>query len=151
MSHAEWMGQASNDLAAAKLLSNAGHHSQAVWLAFQAVEKAHKAILVALGLQYEDKHFKSLGHNTQEIARLLPAALHHPIDLEIAVKISNLNSRAENCRYPSPPKGLPSAPVLAPLSRIASSNEDVANAELLLRWCQERVERALRASAAMQP
>ena len=64
MSHAVWLEQAEDDLKAAHVLSGAGHHSQAIWLASQAVEKGHKAILVALGLRYEDKHFKKLGHST---------------------------------------------------------------------------------------
>ncbi len=44
MSHQPWLEQAESDLDAAKILSIHGFHSQAVWLAAQAVEKAHKAI-----------------------------------------------------------------------------------------------------------
>jgi hypothetical protein len=79
MSHDAWIQQAESDLEAAKVLSHSAFHSQAVWLAAQAVEKAHKAILAALGLRYEDKHFKRLGHGTGEIADLLPVTLHEPI------------------------------------------------------------------------
>jgi len=84
MSHAAWMRQAESDLAAAKILSRENCHSQAVWLAGQAVEKSHKAILVALGLRYEEKHYKYLGHTTSEISKLLPAALHEPVDPQVA-------------------------------------------------------------------
>jgi HEPN domain-containing protein len=58
MSHAPWLIQAESDLVAATVLSDANYHAQAIWLAGQAVEKAHKAIVSALGLRYEEKHFK---------------------------------------------------------------------------------------------
>ena len=64
MSHSAWMLQAESDLAAAKILSAAHQHSQAVWLAGQAVEKAHNSILAALGLRYEERHFRKLGHQS---------------------------------------------------------------------------------------
>ena len=94
MSHAVWLEQAENDLKAALALSAVGHHSQAVWLAGQAVEKAHKAILAAMGLQYEERHFKHLGHGTSDLSRLLPEALHTPLDPQIAVMVNTLETRA---------------------------------------------------------
>lgn len=51
MSHDVWLEQTSDDLKAAHVLNGASHYAQAVWLAAQSVEKAHKAILAALGLQ----------------------------------------------------------------------------------------------------
>ncbi len=153
MSHSAWTQQAQSDLAAAKVLSAANHHCQAVWLAGQAVEKAHKAILAALGLRYEDKHYKQLGHGTGEISRLLPATLHDPIDPQIARMVAALEARALASRYPAPAqtagKGTPQ--LVAPAASVAASDQDVADAQQLLDWCQDRVARALRASEAMKP
>ena len=101
MSHVVWLEQADNDLKAASALSAVGHHSQAVWLAGQAVEKAHKAIIAAMGLQYEERHFKHLGHGTGEISRMLPDALHQPHDPQIAVMVNTLETRALASRYPA--------------------------------------------------
>jgi HEPN domain-containing protein len=102
MSHAAWFEQAESDLRAARILSDANLHSQAIWLASQAVEKGHKAILAALGLRYEDKHFKHLGHGTGEIAKLLPEALQEPIDTNVARMVASLETRAAASRYPAP-------------------------------------------------
>ncbi|MBI2605474.1 MAG: HEPN domain-containing protein [Deltaproteobacteria bacterium] len=153
MSHAAWMQQAENDLAAAKILSDANHHSQAVWLAGQAVEKAHKAILAALGLRYQDKHYRHLGHDTGEISNLLPTTLHEPTDPQVAVRLSTLEGRVRESRYPIPRQtGQPLLTVIVPpVSSFTTSQQDVADAEQLLRWCQDRVARALRAERAMKP
>ena len=149
MSHTAWMLQAESDLEAAKLLTANNHHAQAVWFAGQAVEKAHKAILVALGLRYEEKHFKQLNHSTSEVAKLLPAALHDPVDAQIAVIVSTLEMRAMGSRYPSPKAG--ASVWTAPVTAIGPSAQDVADAERLLTWCRERVARAINATAAMKP
>lgn len=153
MSHAPWIQQAESDLDAAEFLSGAGHHSQAVWLAAQAVEKAHKAILAALGLRYEDKHFKHLGHGIAEISKLLPAALHEPVDPQISKMVATLESRALASRYPAPAQTSGAGPgmVVAPASSITGSGDDVADAQKLLDWCRDRIERAVRASQAMRP
>ena len=152
MSHAAWIQQAESDLAAAKVLNAASHHSQAVWFAAQAVEKAHKAVLVALGLRYEDKHFIKLGHSTGEISKLLPAALHEPIDLQIADLVLDLETRARESRYPIPDRiGNGPAVMIAPAVSITKSAEDIEAAELLLGWCRERIKRAERAVEAMKP
>src|SRR5262245_23113609 len=102
MSHAAWLQQAESDLKAAEILSESRLHSQAVWLSAQAVEKGHKAILAALGLRYEEKHFKHLGHGIAEIAKLLPEELHEPIDPEVARMVASLEARALASRYPLP-------------------------------------------------
>lgn len=99
------MKQAESDLEAAALLSGAKHHSQAIFLAAQAVEKGHKAILAALGLRYEEWHYKRLGHNTGDIANLLPEALHEPTNPQIAQMVTELEARAGRSRYPSPDAG----------------------------------------------
>jgi len=101
VNHTAWFEQAESDLDAARVLSSANHHSQAVWLAAQAAEKAHKAILMALGLRYQDKHFKHLGHDTSEISVLLPEALHDPRNPDIAAMVSTLELRAKSSRYPA--------------------------------------------------
>ena len=152
MSYAAWVQQAESDLAAAKELSGANHHSQAVWFAAQAVEKGHKAILGALGLQYEEKHFRNLGHHTSAIATLLPPPLHEPLDPDIALKVAALEARAAESRYPLPvPGAAGTAQLVAPVVRITASQTDVKDAEVLLQWCRERVDRAVRAADAMKP
>lgn len=153
MTHAAWMSQADSDLNAARALSEGGFHSQAVWFAAQAVEKGHKAILAALGLRYEDKHYRQLGHGTGEIAKMLPAPLHEPADPDIARMVSVLENRASTCRYPGPDQtvsGRASA-LVAPASFFSSSVQDVADASRLLDWCKERVGRAVRAAEMMKP
>lgn len=105
MSHAAWMLQAESDLAAAKLLSVNDQHPQAIWFAGQAVEKAHKAVLVALGLRYQESHFKKFSHTTSEVANLLPAALHEPTDPQIGAKLEVLEKLAMSSRYPAPAQG----------------------------------------------
>lgn len=151
MSHAAWMRQAESDLAAAKILSRENCHSQAVWLAGQAVEKSHKAILVALGLRYEEKHYKYLGHTTSEISKLLPAALHEPVDPQVATMLVTLENRAIASRYPAPPQngGQGAAPLVAPAESVTSSQREVDDAERLIAWCRDRIERALRAVQTM--
>ena len=123
-----------------------------MWFAAQAVEKAHKALLAALGLRYEERHFKNLGHSTGEVAKLLPAALHEPVDPEIALLVATLETTAMTSRYPSPTRsGTGPAVLEAPTMRIRESANAVADAERLLEWCRERVGRAVRATAAMKP
>jgi len=153
MSHAAWLEQADSDLKAAEMLSKANFHSQAIWLASQAVEKGHKAILAALGLRYEDKHFKYLGHGISEIARLLPETLHDPIDPEVARMLTTLESRAATSRYPTPVKqaGAVLPKLVAPASSISASQQEVEDASKLLGWCRNRIIRATNAVHAMKP
>ena len=150
MSHAAWLQQAESDLSAAKVLSAADHHAQAVWLAAQAVEKAHKAILVALGLRYEDRHFKHLGHSTGEISKLLPEGLHEPLDPQIAGMVASLERRSATSRYPAPSPSPPGA-MVAPATSFTDSRLELDDADRLLDWCRKRIERAQRATAAMKP
>lgn len=153
MSYQAWLQQADDDLDAADALSKIGHHSQAAWLAAQAVEKAHKAILVALGLRYEDKHFKQLGHNTTEIARVLPASLQEPLNPRLASMIATLETRASASRYPAPAQTPGRGPVqiVAPAASMSNSEQDVAEAREVLSWCRDRIARAVRAEQAMRP
>ncbi|HEY2031163.1 MAG TPA: HEPN domain-containing protein [Myxococcales bacterium] len=151
MSYAAWLQQAKSDLAAAKVLAKSGFHSQAIWMAAQAVEKGHKAILVALGLRYEDKDFKKLRHDTSDIAALLPPQLHEPVRKEIAESLASLESRAKTARYPSIQQDISGSIVKAPAEWMNSSEKEIRDAEELLAWCETRVERALRAAAAMRP
>jgi HEPN domain-containing protein len=151
LSHTVWLEQATDDLQAARVLSAASHHSQAVWLAAQAVEKAHKAVLLALGLRYEDRHFKQLGHSISEISKLLPEALLKPYDLTIAMKVTALEAWALSSRYPAPVDVAGTKRLLAPSSRITSSQQEIEDAGLLLEWCRERITRAVAAVQAMTP
>ena len=153
MSYLAWMEQADDDLMVARALSVANHHSQAVWLAAQAVEKAHKAVLLALGLRYEEKHLKQLGHGTSEILKLLPLALHEPPDPQIAIKVQTLEALALSARYPEPAQlaGMIKKELVAPAKRFTSSQREVEDAQQVVEWCRERVTRALRAVTAMAP
>src|SRR4051794_34202900 len=96
------MTQAESDLEAARILSASGYHSQAIWLAAQAVEKAHKAILFALGLRYGEAALKQLSHKISDVAALLPEALQEPTDPQVAAAISILQTTANDVRYPTP-------------------------------------------------
>ncbi len=147
------MQQAESDLAAAKILSGANYHSQAVWLAGQAVEKAHKAVLAALGLRYEERHYKQLGHATTDISGLLPKELHAPPDPQVALMVATLQRRALDCRYPAPAQtvGKRAGPLIAPAFLFTISQRDIADAEKLVDWCKERVTRALCAVQSMKP
>lgn len=149
MSHQPWLRQAQADLEAARALSRAGHHAQAVWLAAQAVEKAHKAILVVLG--HDTSGFKKLSHKTSEIRKLLPETLRAPPDPELGASVGELEKRGETCRYPAPsqPSGGKSKAVVAPSDFMTDSTKDIADAERLIAWCVDRIARAQRGVAAM--
>jgi HEPN domain-containing protein len=152
MSWQSWFAQAESDLAAARLLSDGKYHSQAIWLASQAVEKGTKAILVALGLQYGEADFKRMNHNSVGVARILPEALQAPLDPNIALKTATLQTKAERSRYPSPPQAIgKGAELVAPSDDMTSSETEVADATLLLEWCRERIGRAESAVVAMKP
>jgi HEPN domain-containing protein len=151
VNHLPWIQQAERDLAAAKLLSGSGYHEHAVWFASQSVEKGYKSILVAIGLQYEESHFKKVfGHDTNTVANLLPEALLRPIDPEANMARSNslLESRANISRYPKPTKeGI----WKAPFDSIQDSKKEIADCESILEWCKQRVIRAVAAQQAMEP
>ncbi len=158
MSHAPWMQQAESDLAAAKVLSAANYHSQAVWFAEQAVEKGHKALIAALGLRYDVDQYKDLGHKLSDISGVLPQELHEPPNPQVAVMLLTLEKKSNVCRYPSPAQSagktskqqtLPQ--LVSPADSFVSSQQEVADAELLLQWCRDRIPRALRAAQAMRP
>ncbi len=160
MSHAPWMQQAESDLAAAKVLSAANHHSQAVWFAEQAVEKGHKALIAALGLRYDVDQYKDLGHKLSDISGVLPQELHEPANPHVAVLLLTLEKKSNVCRYPSPPQSAgktskqqeqPLPQLVAPADSFVSSQQEVADAELLVQWCRDRIPRALRAAQAMRP
>ncbi len=136
------MEQAESDLVAAEKLSALDMHSQAIWLAAQAIEKGHKAILVAVGLQFDDGHFKKFGHKTKELAAILPSTLQEPFDPAIADALANLEKRANDSRYP--------VGKIAPARRFTDSATEIADARRLMEWCRERVERASRAAMAMK-
>ena len=112
------------------------------WLTAQAVEKAHKAILVALGLQFEEEHFKrTFGHKIGVISKVLPEALREPTDPTIANKVAALERKAADCRYPGPLQLIPGGAVAitAPSVRITSSQQEIADGDALVQWCKERV------------
>lgn len=144
MSAAEWMVQAEDDLKAADVLEKAGHHSQAIWLSGQAVEKAQKSLLFALGLRLSDDDLKRYGHNLSRISNLVPDALHQPPDPSIASDLGALEKHVANCRYPAPGASAPAVTTLA-------SARDVAVARRLVDWCKERSKRAAAGVAAMLP
>lgn len=151
MNHEPWLDQAEDDLDAARTLSGAGKHSQAVWLAAQAVEKAHKAILISLGLQFQEKHFKSMGHNIASVQALLPLPLLEPFDADVAKVATLLETRGMASRYPAPDNKDGSLSVWGPAPRqvIRDSQQDIEDATRLLEWCKARIGRAQRGVAAM--
>ncbi len=162
MSHRAWIRQAESDLQAAEALSGRGFHSQAVWLATQAVEKGHKAILAALGLQLEDRHYKNFGHDITGLSQVLPDELQEPRDAGIAREIVTLQALASSCRYPQPsrrsgpPASTTTAPaesappaLIAPADSFRESSVAVTAARTLLDWCKDRVARARRGLSAM--
>lgn len=147
--HTPWLTQAESDLKAARVLSEGGLHSQAIWFAGQAVEKAHKAVLVALGLRYTEKQFKQLSHATSEVAGLLPEALHAPVDADVGALVTTLENAAMNSRYPKPTHS--GQPWTAPCESTESSDQEVRDAARLVEWCRARIARALAAVTAMRP
>jgi HEPN domain-containing protein len=148
MTYLAWLAQAEDDLEAAKVLSVANHHSQAVWLAAQAVEKGHKAILLALGLRYQDEQLMKLGHEIANVLSLLPEALHEPKTPEIAGFVATIQSLVKKARYPAAIHGAIVAPAVSVTS--SQSEEALKAAAPLLDWCRARILRAVRATDAMR-
>lgn len=141
------MKQAESDLAAARTLAQAGYHSQAVWFAAQASEKAHKAILYALGLRYSDDLLKKFSHATETVSNHLPAELQKPAEDLVAEIVVLLRKRGDESRYPKQWAGRPG--IVAPAEAMDDSSEDIENADRLVEWCRVRVERAERGVRAM--
>jgi HEPN domain-containing protein len=147
-----WLDQAESDLQAAKVLSVGRCHSQSVWFASQAVEKAHKAILLALGLRADEHLLKKLGHETSAIAALLPDALHQPTDPSIAADVAMLEERGRTSRYPTIRRAGSQPPQwIAPDQETTDSVALLSTATRLVEWCKARIQRAEQAVKAMGP
>lgn len=145
-----WRRQAEDDVAAAKQLIGL-HPSQAIWLASQASEKAHKALLFALGLNVGEETLKRFGHDVGELLDVLPAALLMPKDAKHAERVNTLQELGDQTRYPSLRGG---GNVIAPCDHgplKASAKTHVDRAEEVLRWCAERETRARAGARAMKP
>jgi HEPN domain-containing protein len=152
MSYLAWLSQAQSDLSAAKLMSANNFHSQALWLLSQSIEKAHKAILIALGLELNEKVLKALGHDVGEILKMIPLNLRLTLEAEIKQNIVNLTTNGEKSRYPAISQNKLYGPpvIVAPADEIRSSQKELGEAEEILVWCKSRIERALRANEAMK-
>lgn len=152
MSFEAWFGQAEDDLNASKVLLAGGHPSQAIWLATQASEKAHKALLFALGLKITDDTFKKgFGHKVGVLVASLPDELQAPVDTAMARAVSALDNVQDQCRYPALRGGV----LVAPYKHVAfgepQAKDFVEKAASLLDWCQDRARRARVAVGAMKP
>jgi HEPN domain-containing protein len=148
-----WMRQSQNDLEAARCLSATNHHSQAIWCASQAVEKRFKAVLVSLGLNYQDEQFKRhFGHRASEVLKLLPDALQEPRDPVVASKLETLEKLGAKSRYPLLSQS-PQQPGswVAPADSFTTSGQEISDAEYLLLWADARIARARLAVIAMKP
>lgn len=152
MSFDAWFGQAEDDLKASKVLLAGGHPSQAIWLATQASEKAHKALLFALGLKLTDDTFrKGFGHKVGVLVASLPDELQAPVEAATAGAVSALDNVQDQCRYPA----IRGAVLVAPYKHVAfgesQAKDFVEKAASLLVWCQDRARRARVAVDAMKP
>ncbi len=102
---ADWLAQASQDLAQAKLSADHGHHEWACFAAHQAVEKALKGLHLSIGQQV-------WGHGLGRLFRDLPDSLQEPLEAqlpELVERLRILDALYIPTRYPdSLPDGAPS-------------------------------------------
>jgi len=130
----EWFAQAESDLRAAEALLAAGHWSQAIWLAEQSAEKAHKSLFFALGLRIGDQALKTYSHFVEKVTEELPSVFGRPI---ATARLIALSEQGKNCRYPGKPTG-----ELAPCNHAsfdqAAAEEAIETAAAVLRWAAER-------------
>ena len=102
---ADWLAQASQDLAQAKLSADHGHHEWACFAAHQAVEKALKGLHLSIGQQV-------WGHGLGRLFRDLPDSLQKQMEAqlpELVERLRILDALYIPTRYPdSLPDGAPS-------------------------------------------
>lgn len=102
---ADWLAQASQDLAQANLSAEHGHHEWACFAAHQAVEKALKGLHLSIGQQV-------WGHGLGRLFRDLPDALQEQMEAqlpELVERLRILDALYIPTRYPdSLPDGAPS-------------------------------------------
>lgn len=149
MTHLVWFSEADADLAAATSLRDNGFYPQSVWLCTQAAEKAHKALLFALGLNVTEEHLKKFGHTMTAIAGLLPVELQEPKDPAIAGHVTSLDSFVATSRYPRRAAGSWTGP--GSLHNQAGATDAVVSATALVAWCRERSLRCLAARQHLLP
>lgn len=138
MSAGVWFDQARDDLRAAMLLRDNKHYSQAVWFASQAIEKAQKALLLAMGLRLTDAHMKKrYSHVLKEIAGELPRQFGDALPTERLVEVQVLS---EACRYPSSSTGKAIAPCNNAAFSSAVAADVVGTAVDVLQWAEERAK-----------
>lgn len=152
MSFEEWFAQAQDDLTAAKVLLQESQFPQAVWFAEQAVEKAYKSLLFALGVRASEKVLKAYGHGVEKLAEAMPVLFGTGAT---AAELTELSQMAEHCRYPSDATaedgsalGL-RAPCRHPTFDVAAAAEAIGVAERVLDWARERAVWARQGLAAM--
>jgi HEPN domain-containing protein len=101
---ADWLAQASQDLAQANLSAEHGHHEWACFAAHQAVEKALKGLHLSIGQQV-------WGHGLGRLFRDLPDALQEQMEAqlpELVERLRILDALYIPTRYPdSLPDGAP--------------------------------------------
>lgn len=153
MNHEEWFAQATDDFKAANLLLREGHYSQAIWLAEQSAEKAHKSLFFALGLRTGDKALKTYGHFVDEVAEELPEFFGSGATIAKLLEISELGHK---CRYPQKATADDGsdlgfrAPCRHPTFDQPTAAHVVAIASDVLTWAAERARWAKLGLAAMK-
>jgi HEPN domain-containing protein len=102
---ADWLAQASQDLAQGRLSAIHGHHEWACFAAHQAVEKALKGLHLSVGQQV-------WGHGLGRLFRDLPDALQEQMEARVPYLVERLrilDALYIPTRYPdSLPDGAPS-------------------------------------------
>jgi HEPN domain-containing protein len=132
--HREWLDQAHRDRMAAEQMSTVGFHEWACFCAQQAVEKAIKAVYVALGMTPpKDKSGHDLAYLFRAWADLLARE-----DPGLAQAQMTLRGHETNARYPG--EGGPGAPAAryGPID----SEYAVRVADRLLAICDDLAQKA---------
>jgi HEPN domain-containing protein len=148
--HAKWMNQAQKDLIAAQALVTTSHFEWACFVASQAAEKALKACLSAMELNWESRGRD--GHDLIGLTKLWPNFLrtNNP-DLKSA--LTELIPMVVNTRYPHAriePDGQSQA-LVAPMDvfREVQAVASVRNAQVLVDFFEKFISEKLPALAGI--
>lgn len=125
-----WLEQAEDDLRAARVLAESGHHNLDCFQAQQCAEKALKAVLYAAGEQ------EVLGHSSGDLAERV--AREHAGMEALVQKGRALDKFYITTRYPNAlPGGIPARSYTE-----EESSRAIADAETILEACRAAAERA---------
>ncbi len=98
--HDKWLNQAQRDLAAAAVLLDSKHYEWSCFVCLQAAEKAIKACMTAMEIEWMDKG--RVGHDLAKLQELWPNFLRAD-DPQLANAVTQLNRMSEDTRYPHEP------------------------------------------------